>query len=286
MAAAIPTEAAGPADRYATVNGLRLHYLEWGVLGMPPLVLLHGIARVARSFDHLVSYFSRDYRVIAVDMRGHGDSDWHPQGAYMVEDYVADIEALIAHLGLMNLVVWGNSTGGRVAQMIGGRHPELVAAVIAEDVGPERPAAVSNRRAGRMAREAEGWATREELLAQVKADNPRTADALLDALVRHGSKCSTDGRVILKRDSRILDGFVPTDLWATISRISAPVLYLLGGASDIVPPATQVRLAQTLPQARIVTMPGLGHYPSDENPAAAVAIVQRFLAEARGAPRL
>jgi CheY-like chemotaxis protein len=71
----------------------------------------------------------------------------------MVEDYVKDIAALIAHLKLRNIVLWGNSTGGRVAQMIAGLHPELVTAVIVEDVGPERPREVSNRRADRMAKD-------------------------------------------------------------------------------------------------------------------------------------
>ena len=84
-------------------------------------------------------------------MRGHGDSGWDPQAAYLVEDYVRDIEGLVAQLGLRNIVLWGNSTGGRVAQVIAGSHPELVSAVIVEDVGPERPPAISKRRADRMA---------------------------------------------------------------------------------------------------------------------------------------
>jgi pimeloyl-ACP methyl ester carboxylesterase len=80
-------EEAGVRDCCAIVNGLRIHYLEWGTQGKPPLLLLHGIARVAHSFDHAAPHFESRYRVIAVDMRGHGDSDWDPQGAYLVEDY-------------------------------------------------------------------------------------------------------------------------------------------------------------------------------------------------------
>lgn len=268
---------APPLDHFATVNGIRLHYLEWGTAGKPPLILLHGIARVAHNFDHIAPHFSNDYRVIAVDMRGHGDSAWDPAGAYMVEDYVADIEALILQLKLKNIVLWGNSTGGRVAQMIGGRHPDRVAAIISEDVGPERPATVSNRRAARMAIEAAGWATREELFVAVKKDHPRTPDALLRNFIEHGAKKRVDGGLVYKRDPKILDGFVPTELWETISKIKAPILYLLGGASDIVPPATQRQLTGSLPRAEIVTMPGLGHYPSDEKTAEAIALVRQFL---------
>src|SRR4051812_13559398 len=85
------TQGAEPADRNVTVNGLRIHYLEWDTPGQPPLILLHGIARVAHAFDHLAPHFAANYRVIAVDMRGHGDSEWDAQGSYIVEDYTKDI---------------------------------------------------------------------------------------------------------------------------------------------------------------------------------------------------
>src|SRR6185503_15872057 len=176
-----------PADRFATVNGLRIHYLDWGTAGRQPLILLHGIARLARTFDHLAPHFSRDYHVIAVDMRGHGDSDWDPRGDYLVEDYTRDVEGLIEQLGLRDIVLWGNSTGGRVAQVFAGSHPDLVAAVIVEDVGPERPPAISNRRAQRMQVEEKGWASTDELWAQVKLDHPRTPEPVLRHMVRHGA---------------------------------------------------------------------------------------------------
>src|SRR5262245_13661144 len=78
--------------RVVTIYGLRLHYLEWGADSRPPMILLHGIARHAHTFDHLAADLARDYHVLAVDMRGHGDSAWSPDGAYLVEDYVKDIE--------------------------------------------------------------------------------------------------------------------------------------------------------------------------------------------------
>ena len=266
-----------PRDRFATVNGLRIHYLEWGSGGKQPLILLHGIARVARAFGHLAPHFGNDYRVIAVDLRGHGESGWDPQGAYLVEDYVKDVEALVAQLGLRNIVLWGNSTGGRVAQVFAGLHAELVAAVIVEDVGPERPPAISDRRAQRMGREESGWASVDELVTQLRTDYPRTSEPLLRNLAVHGSQLRADGRIVWKRDPAILKGFVPTELWATVRKIKAPVIYILGGASAIVPPETQAQLRQALPQVEIVTLPGLGHYPSDEKPAEFLAIVDRFL---------
>jgi len=266
------------ADRFATVNGLRIHYLDWGTSGKQPLILLHGIARVAHTFDHLAPHFSKGYHIIAVDMRGHGDSDWDPRGAYLVEDYVKDIEGLVAQLNLRNIILWGNSTGGRVAQVFAGSHPDLVSAVIVEDVGPERPREISDRRATRMSQEEKGWASVEELLAQMKKDNPRTSETLLRNFANYGSKKRADGRIILKRDPAIGKGFVPTELWRTVRQIKAPIIYILGGASTIVPAETQEQLRQALPKVQIVTMPGLGHYPSDEKPEDFLAIVDKFLA--------
>jgi pimeloyl-ACP methyl ester carboxylesterase len=154
-----------------------------------------------------------------------------------------------------------------------------VSAVIVEDVGPERPATISNRRASRMGEEEKGWTSADALFVKVKSDYPGTANGVLRNFVEHGSRPRDDGRVVWKRDPAILKGFVPTALWDTVRKIKAPIIYILGGASTIVPPATQAQLKRELPQAEIVTMPGLGHYPSDEEPEAFLSIVEEFLAK-------
>src|SRR6202021_1506878 len=104
----------GYTDRFLVVNGLRLHYLDWGSADKPPFIMLHGISRVAHQFDHIAPYFTANYHVIAIDMRGHGDSAWSPEGAYVVEDYVKDLEPFGDTLHLRGLPLLGNSTGGRV----------------------------------------------------------------------------------------------------------------------------------------------------------------------------
>ena len=267
-----------PQDRFVNVNGLRLHYLDWGTDGKPPLILLHGIGRVAHTFDHLAKHFSPNYHVLAVDMRGHGDSGWDASGAYLVEDYVKDIEGLAQQLRLRNIVIWGNSTGGRVAQVFAGMHPDLVAGVIAEDVGPERPREIADSGTRRMQQEDErGWASEEELLAELKAGNARTPEEILRAYVTYGSKRRPDSRVIWKRDPKIANGFVPTELWRFVREIKFPIIYILGGRSTIVPAATQQQLKQTLPQVQIETLPGLGHYPSEENTKDFLVLADKFL---------
>jgi pimeloyl-ACP methyl ester carboxylesterase len=265
-------------DRYVRVNGLRIHYLDHGTDGKQPLILLHGIGRVAHTFDHLAAHFNGKYHVIAVDMRGHGDSDWDPQAAYLVEDYVKDIEGLANELHLRNIVIWGNSTGGRVAQVFAGTHPELVAAVISEDVGPERPREIADGMTNRLRQEDErGWVSEDALFAELKAANARTSEDILRAYAHFGSKPRGDGRIIWKRDPKIGNGFVPTELWRFVREIKSPIIYILGGRSNIVPPATQEELRKVLPQAQIVSVPGAGHYPSEENPTEFLAFADKFL---------
>jgi pimeloyl-ACP methyl ester carboxylesterase/cytochrome c553 len=277
QSAAVPN--AQPVDRVVSVNGLRIHYLDWGAADKQPLIMLHGIGRVAHTFDHIAAHFNKNYHVMAVDMRGHGDSDWDPQGAYLVEDYVKDIEGFAAQLQLRNIVIWGNSTGGRVAQVFAGLHPDLVATVISEDVGPERPREIADSLTSRIPQEDEkGWASEDELLAQLRAGNSRTSEEILRAYAHFGSKRRADGRIIWKRDPKIANGFVPTELWRFVRQITSPAIYVLGGRSTIVPAQTQEQLRATLPQVQIVTMPGLGHYPSEENAGDFLAIVDRFLA--------
>jgi len=240
--------------------------------------MLHGIGRVAHTFDHIAPHFASKYHVMAIDMRGHGDSGWDPMGAYLVEDYVKDIEGLADQLRLRNIVIWGNSTGGRVAQVFAGLHPDVVAAVISEDVGPERPSQLADNVARQLKQEdATGWATEEELLIQLKSSYPRTSEEILRSYSHYGTKKRADGRVIWKRDPAIANGFVPTELWRFVRQIKPPIIYILGGRSTVVPAATQEELKKALPQAEIAIIPGAGHYPSEESPAEFLAVVDKFL---------
>jgi len=266
-------------DLFVTVNQLRLHVVETGgaSAGRPTIILLHGIARHAHTFDHIAGDFARTYRVLAVDMRGHGDSAWSPDGAYLVQDYVKDLEELVDALRLPKVTLLGNSTGGRVAQVYAGLHPDGVDKLVVEDVGPERPQNIADAFARRVEQEKNGWASEDELVAQLVTQNRRTPEPLLRTYAHFGLKRRDDGRLIWKRDPDLVKGFIETALWDSVRRITAPTLYVIGGGSRIVPPDTQQKLKDTLPHVRIVVMPGLGHYPDEEDTAGFMKIVHEFL---------
>ena len=274
----------GYTDRFIEVNGLRLHYLDWGSANKPPFIMLHGISRVAHQFDHVAPYFTPNYHVIAIDMRGHGDSAWSHEGAYLVEDYVKDLEAFADKLNLRNLTLLGNSTGGRVVQVYAGLHPDRVSRLIVEDVGPERTNEIASAFTRQVEAEKDGWASEDELVAFLRKSNPRTPEPILRTYAHFASKPRDDGRIVWKRDPNLAKGFVPTELWRFVSQINCPTIYILGGASRIVPPETQEKLKATLSNVEIVVMPGLGHYPDQEATGDFIPIVQKFLS-GHGTPR-
>jgi pimeloyl-ACP methyl ester carboxylesterase len=174
------------------------------------------------------------------------------------------------------LTLLGNSTGGRVVQVYAGLHPDRMARLVVEDVGPERTNEIASAFARRVQQEDKGWASEDELVASLMK-NSKISEDLQRNYAHFGSKVREDGRVVWKRDSNLVKGFVPTELWQYVRKIKCPTIYILGGASSIVPPETQKELKDTLPSVEIVTMPGLGHYPHVESPEEYLKIVTRFL---------
>ncbi len=137
-----------PQDREVEANGLRLHYLDWGGDGLPLLLCIHGYAQNAHSWDFTALALRDRYRVLAVDLRGHGDSQWAPDGDYSTEAYLGDVEAFVEAVAPGPLVVVGLSLGGTLAYSYAATHPDRVRTLVVVDTGPE----TSGRGRGRIGR--------------------------------------------------------------------------------------------------------------------------------------
>lgn len=111
-----------PRDRSLAVGGLTFHYVTWGPESAPPLVLLHGLTSQARSWDALGRELSADFHVIALDQRGHRDSDRAPDGNYRVGTMAADLAGFVDAIGLDRFAPLGLSMGGRVGIAYAGGH--------------------------------------------------------------------------------------------------------------------------------------------------------------------
>jgi esterase len=153
--------------------------------------------------------------------------------------------------------------------------------LISEDVGPERTTDIASAFTRQVEQEKNGWASEDELIASLKRSNAKTPEEILRAYAHYGSKQRDDGRIVWKRDPNLAKGFVPTELWQYVSKITCPTIYILGGNSRIVPVETQQKLQETIQGVQIVIIPETGHYPDQEASAAFLRIAKSFLAGTR-----
>ena len=102
-----------PKDKTVDVNGINLHYLDWGNENKPKLLLLHGLRGHCHSWDDVSAEFCKDYHILALDQRGRGESDWAPSGDYSSQSFVADLEGFCEAVEFDKFTLIGHSMGGR-----------------------------------------------------------------------------------------------------------------------------------------------------------------------------
>src|SRR3954468_1633167 len=128
---------AGPTSRVFFSQRLRMHYVDWGNAGAPPLILLHGGRDHCRNWDWVAARLRRDWHIIAPDLRGHGDSQWTQDGDYTMAGYIYDLARLIAQQELAPVTIVAHSLGGNIALRYTGLYPETVRRLVAiEGLGP------------------------------------------------------------------------------------------------------------------------------------------------------
>src|SRR5262245_59310755 len=126
-----------PTSKFVTTNGLRLHYFDWGNVGAPPVVCVHGYTSSAEAFNAPARHFQDRFHFIVPDVRGHGESAWSPAGAYQYSDQVSDLEVIVTQLRLEQFTLIGTSMGGIIAMAYAGLHPERPARLVINDIGPD-----------------------------------------------------------------------------------------------------------------------------------------------------
>jgi pimeloyl-ACP methyl ester carboxylesterase len=274
-----------PHDRYIDADGLRLHYLDWGNEVAPPMLLLHGFSGHAHTWDTFARAVSDRFHVVALDQRGHGDSDWAKDGGYRPDDHARDIRAVHDRLGLRPVVLIGLSMGGRNAIAFTAAHPAMVERLVIVDIGPDIDPRGAER-VSRMAAEApEDFGSVEEAVAYLRRFATLTSAAAAAALryrVEHGVKEMPGGRYTWKydrflRDQRRRGATPPVDLWPAVRRITAPTLIVRGSESDVFAPETAKRMLELIPGSQLVEIPGAGHSVPAEAPEAFERAVRHFL---------
>ncbi len=266
-----------PRDQRVRVDGLELHYAEWGLPTSPPMVLLHGFMAHARTWDLFAADLCRDYRVLAVDQRGHGDSGRAPDGAYGTEYYVGDLERFVDALGLRSFVLVGMSMGGRNSMVYASRHPDRVERLVIVDIAPEAPPPFAPRPG---APEDPGVFDRPEQVADfLRGQDPYPPEDYRKAVARHSVRQRPDGRYEWKWDPALRRGPSPVsgDYWAALRAIACPTLVVRGAESPILPRPLAERMIRELKDGKLVEVPRSGHAVQEDNAPALIAAVREFL---------
>ena len=265
-------------DGFADVGGLRLHYVERGAPGAPPLVLLHGLQDCAGSWDRFAAALSADYRVIALDQRGHGDSEWAPPDSYQLSDFVSDVEALVEKMGLDAFVLLGHGAGGRTGTAYTARHPEKVEALVVVDGDLSETDDGSVRMGERSASGPdEELASLEAVVEHLRLRQPGSTD---DALARQALRLTREldgGRRAWKRDPAVVEASQQADLWAEWRRLRCPKLVARGRQSHVLAHEDAVKMREATNRVRLAELEGGGHWFHQELPGAFEATVRWFL---------
>ncbi|MCE4554997.1 alpha/beta fold hydrolase [Roseateles cellulosilyticus] len=269
-------------------DGLRLRYVEWGPTDAPAVVALHGLRSFAYTWEPVALPLADRFRIIALDQRGRGESDWDPERRYYTADYVRDLEALVDRLSLPRFVLLGHSMGGSNALVYAGSHAEHLAGLVIEDMGPG--ASAGGAGAQRIRRELlatpsrfAGW---DEAAGFWRSQRPNVTDAAIAARVRHSMKQVRDGSVVWRHDA---EGIAASrlaatpqqlvDLWPHVLSLRIPTLLLRGARSDFLTAETASAMVQRNPVIRRVEIPDASHYVHDDNLPAFEAALQAYLSD-------
>lgn len=286
QAASFPSHSSG---WFWSHDNLRLHYREWPSTpenaARPTLLCLPGLTRTAADFEGLAQHFAGQWRIIAPDLRGRGESAWPRDSlTYVPLTYLLDLGRLIEAALIHRFVVIGNSVGGQLAMQLTTGHRAAMAGAILGDIGPVLEAEGLARLRANVGRSA-NWLTWVHAARDLQARNSNIHPdwTLTDWLAQAHRLCrlSSTGRIVFDYDPRIAEPLrlpgadAGVNLWAAFKSLSGlPVLSLRGALSDVFAAETQSQMAARLPDLMVATVPGVGHAPTLTEPAAIAAISQ------------
>ena len=276
------------SDNFFTVpDGLRLHYRDYpGSSERPPLFCLPALTRNVRDFAAFAERHSPRFRVIVLDYRGRGDSEFDPQPErYIPPTYAADVVELLDRLAIDQAIFVGTSLGGLVALILAALAPERIAAAVLNDVGPEleeaglariRTYVGKDRRFG-------DWDEAARAIAATGQGLPRHyrhEDWVRAAQQRYREQ---DGQIRFDYDMALghpfeAGGPAPeVDLWPLFRALAErPLLIIRGSESDLISAAGAAKMRAAAPNAQFVELPGVGHAPDLDEPEA-IAALDAFL---------
>ncbi len=248
----------------------KVAYVEWGSNNAEhTIVCVHGLTRNSRDFDILAEQLSQNFRVICPDIVGRGESTWFADPHYYNQaQYIIDLTALIARLGVNSLTWIGTSMGGLLGMYLASQANSPIKALILNDVGPVIPRAAIARIAKYAGNYVEftNLDIAQQYLRNYFACGDQLSDTIWNNLTLHSVIQKSDGTYKLAYDPKVSTGmhklwFTGVHLWPVWNNIRCPVLALRGARSDVLLPETIQQMCKSGPKTDVVEIPNCGHAP-------------------------
>ncbi|MEE9285607.1 MAG: alpha/beta hydrolase [Dehalococcoidia bacterium] len=279
-----------PKEGDVQANGLRLHYLDWGGAGTPVL-FLHGGNQTAHTWDLVCLQLRGEYRCLALDQRGHGESEAARDGEGSPFVQREDVREAIEAMGLERLALVGMSMGGLNSIAYAGRYPDRLLALTIVDVGPTIQRQGFDE-TGKFLQERREFDSIDDAVEYAHRFNPLRPKAHLRYSLLHALRQRDDGRWAWRYDQpqrqmskeerekqaqQVLETY--EKLWEEVPRIPCPTLVVQGSESHVFRREDAEKLAATLPRGRAITIQGAGHTVQGDQPRAFAQALRGFLRE-------
>lgn len=278
----LKTRWAPAPSSFVLVEGMQVHLRDEGRRDdAVPVVLLHGTSASLHTWEGWLPALKSEHRVISLDLPGFGLTGPMADGDYHMSRYVQFLTAVLDRLGVQKAVLVGNSFGGRLAWEMAVAHPGRVEKLVLVDAAGYPTPSVSMPIGFRIAqipvlnKVMEVTLPRSMVESSVRNvyGNPdkvssELVDRYYDLTLRAGNRAALVERF---RQAPSGDGF------KAIATLTLPTLILWGGSDRLIPPDNAEHFHRDIAGSQLVVLPGLGHVPHEEDPAATVAVVQRFI---------
>jgi pimeloyl-ACP methyl ester carboxylesterase len=249
-----------------------------------PVLIVHGLSFFSYDWIGVAAELAGQREVVAMEMRGVGDSTWSPSRDYAVPTMAGDIVALLDHLGWQRAIVVGHSMGGRNASYCAAKNPARIASLVLVDYSPENAPAGSKRVTDLVAAQPDVFGSVDEAMRHfgVPKDSPKRAR--FEAYLR-----PVPGGVQVKRDLHFRDQFrrvketgerpkQGVDMWQVLGELACPTLVVRGAQSDMFAPETVAKVKAANPRISLVEVDG-GHNVAGDNAQGFLAAIRPFIAE-------
>jgi pimeloyl-ACP methyl ester carboxylesterase len=273
---AVPHESARAAS-----GEVSIHFRKLGAPGALPILIVHGLSYFSYDWLGVAQVLAAERQVIAMDMRGFGDSDWSAAKDYSVPAMAADVLAVLDQVRWPRAVLVGHSMGGRSAAYVAANHPERAAGLVLVDYTPENAPAGGRRVTESVANQPDFFPSVEAAMRYFgKADRARCEAYLRKTAAGYAPKRDLYFRDQFRR--ALQTGERPklgVDMWQGLAAVRCPILSLRGARSDMYAPDTVPKMKAANPRMRVLEVADAGHDIAGDNPDGFVAALASFLQE-------